>query len=244
VRPSLKEYKTQDPNIIKDLFASIAKNYDKTNSAMSLFLHKFWNRQLIKHAFKDKSPGPYLDLCCGTGAIGLSYLTKQTAKRHVVLTDFCPQMLQEGEKKAKLLQLGSTHEISFVEADAQSLPFEDASFDFITMAYGLRNIKNPPLALKECLRVLKPAGRLAILELTRPPNFFFKALHSIYLKYLLPIIGRLFTRNQEAYEYLSESIQQFISPKSLKHLLLEIGFKKAKSIPLSFGATHIILAEK
>jgi demethylmenaquinone methyltransferase / 2-methoxy-6-polyprenyl-1,4-benzoquinol methylase len=244
MRPSLKEYKTQDSNLIKSLFASIAKNYDKTNSAMSLFLHKFWNLQLVRNTFKDKRPGNYLDLCSGTGDIALAYLKKEGEKRTVVMADFCPQMLEEAKKKSKALEFDKKHNISYFEADAQRLPFEDASFDFITIAYGLRNIENPPLALKECLRVLKPAGRLSILELTRPPNPLFRVMHSAYLKYILPIIGRVFTRNQDAYEYLSESIQHFISPKSLKHLLLEIGFKKSKSLALTLGISHIITAEK
>ncbi|MCH1430770.1 MAG: bifunctional demethylmenaquinone methyltransferase/2-methoxy-6-polyprenyl-1,4-benzoquinol methylase UbiE [Chlamydiales bacterium] len=244
MKPLLKEYKTQDPQVIKSLFASIAHSYDRTNSIMSGFLHKWWNRRLIDSSFADKREGPYLDLCSGTGAIALAYLEKQSQKKEVTLADFCPQMLDEAKKKAIHAGLDSKHQLRFVEADAQELPFEDNSFDCITMAYGLRNIKDPARALSECFRVLKPSGRLAILELTRPRNFLFKKIHASYLHHILPIMGRLFSQNQEAYEYLSESIQQFVSPTQLKHLLLEIGFKKSKSQSLTFGTAHIIFADK
>lgn len=240
----LKEYKKQDPEGIKALFGSIAPQYDKTNAAMSLFLHKFWNSQLIKLCFADKSPGPYLDLCCGTGAIALAYLSKQKQAREVSLVDFCPQMLKTAKDRSLKAKFPVSHTLDFIEADAQALPFDNAQFDFITMAYGIRNIESPLKALEETYRVLKPAGRLAILELTRPQNPVFKKAHQLYLLHVLPIIGKLFTSNQQAYEYLSQSIHQFISPQAIKHLLLEIGFKKTKSIPLTFGVANIILAEK
>ena len=115
---------------------------------------------------------------------------------------------------------------------------------FRSMAYGIRNIQSPLKALEEVYRVLKPGGRIGILELTRPQNPILKKGHYLYLSYVLPLIGKMFASNKQAYEYLSESIHQFISPTAVKHLLLEIGFKKAKNIPLTGGIANLIIAQK
>lgn len=240
----IREYTKKDPESICQMFSDIAARYDCINTILSFSLHKIWNRKLIKYTLHQARIHQYLDLCCGTGEIALEYLKYVELPCSAYLLDFCPDMLEIAQKKASKWSLDKSHNIYYIQENAENIPLCEQSVDAITIAYGLRNIKNPQNCAKEMLRVLKPGGCLGILELTRPKNPGIAFFHALYLRYLLPFLGKLFAHNASAYQYLSKSIEAFISPSKLKYMLLETGFRKTRTISLSGGIATIIIAEK
>lgn len=236
-------YDKNNPESIKSLFGSIAKQYDRTNAIISFNMHRFWNFCLVKSVLSGKEPKRYLDLCCGTGEIALPFLNKQKTSWETHLLDFCPEMLEVAKLRAEKLKVNH-HNISYHQADAQEIPLKDASIDRITMAYGIRNIPNPDKCFKDIYRVLDKGGQVAILELTKPKNSVLRVAHSFYLTACLPIIGKLATSNKEAYQYLCDSVKSFTEPELLEYKLKNIGFKKTTIIPLIGGIATIIRAEK
>lgn len=238
----MSSYNKNNPESIKNMFGSIAKQYDRTNAIMSFQLHRYWNSQLITKTLYSKQPQSYLDLCCGTGEISLNYLKKTKNNCEAYLLDFCPEMLYHAKLRAEKLTL--PHAISYLQADAQAIPLADATMDCATMAYGIRNIPNPYLSFQEIYRVLKPEGRVGVLELTQPSHAVLRKGHAFYLEKILPLIGRMVTSNQQAYEYLCNSIKSFVKPEDLEKMLLNIGFKNTQVSPLMGGIATIITAEK
>lgn len=236
-------YNKNDPNSIQKMFGSIATQYDRTNAILSLQMHKYWNRQLIRTTLEKKAPHTYLDLCCGTGEISLGYLKNCSSPCHAYLLDFCPEMLSCARKRAITLNT-SQHKITYVQADAQDIPLSKETIDCITMAYGIRNIPQPNKCFIEIYRLLKNGGKVGILELTQPANPILKAGHRLYLNTVIPLMGKLITSNRDAYQYLCNSIQSFVQPKELKEMLAGIGFKNIIVKPLMGGIATIIVAEK
>lgn len=237
-------YNKNQPSSIKAMFNSIANRYDFTNAVLSFYLHKLWNRQLTKragHPFRARHT--LLDLCSGTGDIAFHYLKKRAHPCRAYLIDFSGEMLGEAKKKAEKLPL-DRHDIIYIEADVQKLPLPDDYAECATMAYGIRNVKNPAQCFQELFRVLKPGGRFGILELTRPENRLLNAGHQLYLRTFLPLFGRWLTKNEGAYQYLRQSIHTFIAPKELEKLLKATGFSRTEVIKLSGGIATIIMAYK
>ncbi len=236
-------YSKQRPSTIQKLFNAIAPTYDRTNAILSFQLHRLWNRQLIKRTFNPDDPGAFLDLCCGTGAIGLGHLSQTTTPTKAYLLDFSEGMLSIAKQRASALKL-ERHDIAYIQADAQQIPLPDASVKYATIAYGIRNVQSPKACIEEAFRVLSPGGTFAILELTQPSNPLLRFLHQIHLKYLLPLLGKLSTHNKEAYQYLSSSIKSFTPPKELQLLLYGAGFKQIKITSLCGGIATILLGTK
>lgn len=236
-------YNKNDPKTIQTMFNSIADSYDLTNGILSFQLHRLWNRKLIKTLFKDTSPQTILDLCCGTGEIGFGYLKKCQHPQKAYLVDFCSMMLQCAEKKAKKKKLES-HQIQYIQSDVQELPLQDNSIDKALMAYGIRNVKDPEKCFGEVFRVLRAGGEYGILELTEPTSSVLRFGHRIYLKTILPIVGKLATSNKDAYQYLCNSIHAFTKPDHLKTLLEKAGFCQTKVIPLTGGIATLIITKK
>lgn len=189
-------------------------------------------------------PSVLADLCCGTGAISLPWLKSNKSPHQVFLVDFCAEMLECAKEKAKNLQLEQRHTLNFLNADVQAMPLHASSIDYATMAYGIRNVKSPLECFREVYRILKKGGSFGILELTEPQNFLLRQGHRLYLKTALPVLGKLFAKNQEAYHYLSQSIQAFVKPQELKLLLEQAGFTSIQVRPLSFGVATLIIAHK
>lgn len=237
-------YNKNEPESIQAMFATIASQYDFANSVLSLQMHKRWNAALIKAVMKNHIPTSFLDLCCGTGEIAFTYLTQTKNSCPTYMVDFCKEMLQCAQKKASTLELDKKHSITYIQADVQTLPLGDQIASCATMAYGIRNVKNPSESIAEVFRVLKPGGRFGILELTRPTNPLLRLGHSIYLRACLPILGKLIASNKEAYQYLCKSISGFIEPAELEKLLLQQGFAKVERKPLLGGVATILLATK
>ncbi len=236
-------YNKQDPETIQTLFGNIASQYDRTNSVLSFKLHKYWNNELVKAISEEESPRTLLDLCCGTGEIALTYLKKTPVRCQAYLLDFCEEMLQCAKAKAED-QLLHHHTLTYLRADAQNIPLAKESVKACTIAYGIRNVKEPKKCIEEVFRVLEPGGRFAILELTQPKNNLLRFGHSCYLRFVLPQIGRLLTRNKEAYQYLCQSIQNFVDPQVLEEQLKEAGFVETYRKPLNGGIATIIFGRK
>jgi demethylmenaquinone methyltransferase / 2-methoxy-6-polyprenyl-1,4-benzoquinol methylase len=243
----MPQYDKHKPETIQTMFGSIAKNYDRTNAILSFQLHRLWNPKLMQ-ATIQKNPltksSVLADLCCGTGAISLPWLKSQKTSHQAFLVDFCAEMLACAEEKAKNLNLDQAHSLNYINADVQSLPLQTGSVDFATMAYGIRNVKSPAKCFQEVYRILKNNGSFGILELTEPENFFLRQGHRLYLKTGLPLLGKLFAKNYEAYKYLSQSIQAFVKPEELKLLLEQTGFSSIQIRPLSFGIATLVIAQK
>lgn len=240
----MSPYHKDDPTTICALFGNIAERYDSTNAVLSLGLHWHWNRRLVKEAMPRPLDGPFLDLCCGTGEIAWTYLRNIDKRQECYLIDFCPAMLEKAERRGRALALTERHSLTFKEGDAQAIPLSTASIAAATVAYGIRNVQSPTLCLKELWRVLTPGGSLAILELTRPKQRLLKWGHAQYLRYILPVLGRLCTSDFAAYSYLSGSIDSFVEPAVLLAAMEEIGFIETRALPLCGGIAHLLLAKR
>lgn len=239
----MTEYNKNVPDTIRVMFDSIAGQYDRTNALLSFNLHKRWNKSLIDKVIVPSSPKVYLDLCCGTGAISLPYLEKAVAPTTAYLLDFSPQMLNLARARAESLSL-EKHTINYLQADAQEIPLEAESVDCITIAYGIRNVKDSIKCFKEVERVLRPGGAFGILELTEPSNALLKCGHSFYLRNILPLIGKAVTSNEDAYRYLCNSIRNFISPETMVKMLSQTAFQQVYHIPLMGGVATLFAATK
>lgn len=206
------------------------------NALLSLGMHQKWNRRLA-HAVKGSHH--LLDLCAGTGEIAFHFL-QENQQSLATLLDFCPEMLQVAQEK------GAHYNPRFViqEGDAQKLPFDDAAFDAATIAYGIRNVKEPMRCFQEVYRILQVGGCFAILELTRPSSLFLRYGHALYLKTMLPILGAAIAKNKGAYAYLGKSIQHFLSPEDLMGSLGKVGFSNIKKTPLLGGISTLITCVK
>lgn len=240
---SVSKYSKQNPETIQKMFASIAANYDRGNAFLSFNLHRYWNRKLVEKVMESPFSGSLLDLCAGTGDIAAAFY-KAAAKKmrpvQVTLLDFCQELLDIAKQKLNFL----SPDPFFIYGDAQKLPFEANSFGCATVAYGIRNVAKPKLCIEEVFRVLQPGGTFGILELTRPSNPLIRPFHTLYLKAVVPIIGRLITTDKEAYNYLPESIFRFISPLLLQEYLKNAGFESISSTSLTLGTATIITARK
>lgn len=247
----MTDYNKNKPETIQHMFGTIAKRYDRANSVLSMQMHKLWNAELVKQILQhqesvkcqDNSQDVLLDLCCGTGDIAFGLLKRSKKPQQAILVDFCPEMLECAKDKTRLLKLND-HKLEFIQADVQKLPLKENSVNSATIAYGIRNVKDPILCFIEAYRVLKPGGIFGILELTKPSNGIIRFGHSIYLRTMLPLLGKLVTSNQEAYKYLCNSIHTFIPPDHLEHLLKQAGFVNTRQIPLALGTATILLGQK
>ena len=225
---------------VRQMFAGIAAKYDLLNHLLSLNIDKRWRRKLAG-SLRDILGQPdsvVLDVACGTGDLSLEL--NRNSRGRVVGTDFCRPMLTIAKNKSE----GSEPRIPYVEGDALSLPFADHHFDAVTIAFGLRNLANVPAGLVELRRVLKPNGRLAILEFSTPVVPGFGGLFNAYFSHLLPRIGGAISGSRGAYEYLPDSVSRFPDQERLVSLVRETGFSDIKYRNLSGGIAALHLATK
>ena len=229
-------YQQSAPETIKAMFASIAPHYDQANFTFSFGLHHYWNRQLIHSLEPSKT---LLDLCAGTGEIAFGYLKKH-AQSEAILLDFCPEMLAIAQTKGAPFR----ERFEIIQGDAQAIPLPASSIDKVSIAYGIRNVKDPAACFKEVYRVLKPGGTFSILELTRPTALLPKWGHRCYTRYIVPFLGKLTAKNKEAYQYLASSVEMFSTPQELKDNLRQAGFQNIHSKAMSFGAATLLTAAR
>jgi demethylmenaquinone methyltransferase / 2-methoxy-6-polyprenyl-1,4-benzoquinol methylase len=224
---------------VRAMFAEIAPTYDRLNHLLSLNIDKRWRRFAVRQLEEVVArPGAVaLDLCCGTAD-----LTLELARRaHVVGCDFCHPMLAIGVGKVESEQPSRA---ALVEGDALRLPFADASFDAVTVAFGLRNLESVEGGLAEMLRVLKPGGRAAVLECSRPVVPLVREAYEFYFHRVLPRVGALVSGSRGAYSYLPASVRNFPDQKRLAGLMNEAGFINVKYHNLSAGVAALHLGDK
>lgn len=207
--------------MVADVFHSVASRYDMMNDLMSAGIHRIWKRFTIELSGVRKG-NSVLDIAGGTGDLAAKFADIVGSQGRVVLADINESMLQVG--RDKLLDTGCQGNIEFVQADAQALPFPEGSFDCITIAFGLRNVTDKDKALRSMLHVLKPGGRLLVLEFSKPRNDLLSKAYDTYSFKVLPLMGRLVANDSDSYQYLAESIRMHPDQDTLKEMMEDAGF--------------------
>ncbi|MFQ5644796.1 MAG: bifunctional demethylmenaquinone methyltransferase/2-methoxy-6-polyprenyl-1,4-benzoquinol methylase UbiE [Thiogranum sp.] len=213
------------------VFDSVAENYDLMNDVMSFGIHRLWKRFAIEQSGARRGQ-KILDLAGGTGDLAERLSRLVGADGEVVVGDINRAMLDVG--RARLLDRGICSNVQYVQANAENLPFPDNSFDCVTIAFGLRNVTDKSRALESMYRVLKPGGRLLILEFSRPAPGV-KPIYDLYSFRILPLMGRLIARDEDSYRYLAESIRMHPGQEELKTLMEQAGFEDCDYFNLSGG---------
>lgn len=217
---------------VADVFDSVAAKYDIMNDLMSAGVHRIWKRFTIELSGVRKGH-KVLDIAGGTGDLALKFCKLVGDEGKVILADINASMLAVG--RDRLTDKGTLDNIDFVQADAQHLPFVDNSFDCITIAFGLRNVTDKDMALASMLRVLKPGGRLLVLEFSKPRNPLLSKLYDTYSFQVLPRMGKLITNDADSYQYLAESIRMHPDQETLKSMMSSAGFEHCSYHDLSGG---------
>lgn len=236
-------YKDSDLNKkkqVEQMFDTISKEYDGLNRVISFGTDIKWRKKVIKKVC-DTQPKSVLDIATGTGDLAIEF-AKQLPEAKVTGLDLSEGMLKVAREKVEGTALAD--KINFIKGDSERLPFSDNSFDAITVSFGIRNFENLEKGLSEIHRVLRPNGIFVILETSVPTKFPFKQGYTIHSKYLLPLIGRLFSKDKSAYKYLSESAASFPFGERLNNILKEIGFIDVEHKPQTMGAATIYSAKK
>ncbi len=218
-------YQTVDKNEkqkkVADVFHSVAAKYDLMNDVMSMGIHRLWKRFTIEMSGVRKGQS-VLDLAGGTGDLAAKFADKVGTEGRVVLADINESMLNVG--RDKLIDKGYGGRIEFAQVNAESLPFEENSFDIITIGFGLRNVTDKDKALKSMFRALKPGGRLLVLEFSKPENEMLSKVYDTYSFSLLPTMGKLLVNDSDSYRYLAESIRMHPDQETLKKMMETAGF--------------------
>ena len=225
---------------VTSMFDKIAPYYDNLNRVLSLGIDLIWRRKAIQ-LLKHSSPQSILDIATGTGDLAIEAAIKIKPKTIIGL-DISPNMLKIGEEK--IAKKGLQGIITMEVGDSENLRFANNTFDAVMAAFGVRNFENLEKGLTEMFRVLKPGGTLMVLEFSKPRYFPLKQLFNIYFKNVLPVIGRLRSKDQKAYKYLYESVQVFPDYDNFKAILQNLGFTQASYKVLSGGICCIYLARK
>ena len=233
-------YKTvaadEKEQLVASVFHSVAARYDLMNDLMSFGIHRLWKRFAIDCS--GIRPGhKVLDLAGGTGDLTARFSRITGEKGEVVLADINDSMLKVG--RDKLRNLGLVDNIRYVQANAEALPFPDNYFDLITIGFGLRNVTHKEQALASMFRVLKPGGRLLVLEFSKPTNAVMSKLYDLYSFHLLPRMGKLVAGDAESYQYLAESIRMHPDQETLKGMMEQVGFDDVSYFNLTQGVVAV-----
>jgi demethylmenaquinone methyltransferase/2-methoxy-6-polyprenyl-1,4-benzoquinol methylase len=218
--------------LVGQVFSSVASRYDVMNDVMSFGIHRLWKRFTIGQA-GVRTGQKVLDLAGGTGDLAAQFVTQVGATGLVTVADINAAMLDVG--RARFADRGLAGNVEFVQANAESLPFPDNYFDCITIAFGLRNVTHIDAALASMFRVLKPGGRLLVLEFSKPVLPGLNAVYDAYSFHLLPKLGKLIANDEESYRYLVESIRKHPDQETLKEMMEKAGFERAHYFNLSGG---------
>ena len=224
---------------VTKMFDTISKDYDGLNRVISFGIDIKWRKKVV-NIVKEIQPESILDIATGTGDLAIN-LAETNADRIVGL-DISSGMLEIGKEKIKRKNLDS--KIEMVLGDSENLPFENNTFDAITVAFGVRNFETLENGLKEILRVLKPGGTFVILETSMPTKTPYRQGYNFYTKNILPLIGKTFSKDRSAYKYLCESASVFPYGEALNNILRNIGFINVKDLPQTFGVATIYTASK
>ncbi len=222
--------------MVAEVFHSVAARYDLMNDLMSAGIHRVWKRFTIELS-GVRSGHAVLDIAGGTGDLAARFADIVGPGGRVVLADINDSMLKVG--RDKLLDHGRMDNLEFVQADAQSLPFPDDSFDCVTIAFGLRNVTDKDAALRSMLRVLKPGGRLLVLEFSKPANPLLSKAYDAYSFRVLPLMGRLVANDADSYQYLAESIRMHPDQETLKDMMEDAGFTRCEYHNMTGGVVAL-----
>ena len=224
---------------VAGMFDRIAGRYDLLNHVLSLGIDKAWRKKAIT-SLAPIHPKVILDVATGTGDFAIASMKLNPSR--IIGVDISEGMLEVGRKKMTDKKLNSTIKLSY--GDSENLPFDEATFDAITCAYGVRNFENLEKGLTDMNRVLRTGGRIAILEFSHPQKFPIKQGYKFYFKHILPTVGKLISKDATAYTYLPESVAAFPEGHEFVEILNRCGFKNAIATPLTFGITTLYTAEK
>ena len=224
------------------MFGEIAGRYDFLNHLLSLNIDRYWRSRTVR-AVPPEDEGPILDLCTGTGDLALAYYRASRGRTRIVGADFCHPMLVRGRAKGE--SAGCNGQVTFVEADAQKLPFPDNYFSIVCVAFGLRNVTDTDRGLEEMARVCRPGGRVAVLEFSLPMWKPARAAYLWYFRRVLPRIGQALARNRhDAYSYLPASVGEFPCGEALAQRMRQAGLTEVVFHPLTFGVATLYLGTK
>ncbi len=223
-------------NRVAEVFHSVASKYDLMNDFMSLGMHRLWKRFAISLCGVREGQ-TVLDLAGGTGDLAREFAKSVGKNGSVVLADINEKMLAEG--RARLLDAGIVGNITFVQADAEHLPFPDHYFDCITIAFGLRNVTDKAAALRSMFRVLKPGGKCLVLEFSKPVSPFLNKMYDTYSFNVIPRLGEWVCNDRESYQYLVESIRMHPDQETLKKMMQDAGFEDVEYHNLSGGIVAV-----
>lgn len=225
---------------IRRLFNSIASDYDRLNHILSLNIDKGWRRMAVKEIADKDSPVKVLDVACGTGDFTIEIARKVAVGSEVIGVDISEGMMEIG--KEKILKAGVAAEMSV--ADCEALPYDQNTFDRIAVGFGVRNFEHLDLGLREMCRVLKPDGKLVILELSLPSNRLVRGCYMLYFQKILPMVGGFLSGDRGAYEYLRTSVLRFPAPDKFIEMLKSAGFEQVEHRPLTFGICRMYICHK
>ena len=216
---------------VQGVFGSVASKYDVMNDAMSFGIHRIWKEAMMDWLAPRKGQR-LLDVAGGTGDISFKFIAR-AGEAEAVVCDITEPMLVEGRKRAEAEKLASS--LDWVVGDAMALPFPDNSFDVYTISFGIRNVTRPQEALNEAFRVLKPGGRLMVLEFSQIPNELMQKVYDLYSFNVIPKMGKLIANDSESYQYLAESIRMHPDQETMRDMMEDAGFEQAQYYNLTGG---------
>ena len=220
---------------VKGVFSSVATKYDVMNDVMSAGVHRIWKDAMMDW-LAPRAGQKLLDVAGGTGDIAFRFL-KRAGSGHATVLDLTESMLVEGRKRAEAEQMADS--LDWVVGDAMALPFPDNSFDVYTISFGIRNVTRPQEALNEAYRVLRPGGRLMLLEFSQLPNDALQKAYDLYSFNVIPRMGKLIANDSESYQYLVESIRNFPDQETFLNMVRQAGFENAKYRNLTMGVAAL-----
>ncbi|EAP86808.1 MULTISPECIES: bifunctional demethylmenaquinone methyltransferase/2-methoxy-6-polyprenyl-1,4-benzoquinol methylase UbiE [Croceibacter] len=224
---------------VEQMFDNISSDYDGLNRVISFGIDVKWRKKVID-IVASTNPKSVLDIATGTGDLAIQM--ERTGASEIIGVDISEGMLSIGHKK--VAQANLTDKVILQKADSEALPFEDNKFDAITVSFGVRNFEDLEKGLSEILRVLKPSGTFVVLETSVPTRFPFKQGYNLYSKFILPTIGKMFSKDRVAYKYLSESASKFPHGEAFNNILRKVGFINVKNLPQTLGSATIYTASK
>ena len=234
-----KDKDTSKKEQIAAMFNSISGKYDFLNHFLSLGIDILWRKRAVR-LLKNHQPKLILDIATGTGDFAIEALSLNPEK--IIGVDISEGMLSIGREK--LIKKNLTDKIELLSGDSEVLPFEDNFFDAVIVSFGVRNFENLEKGLSDMLRVLKPGGKVVILEFSKPKSFPFKQIYQFYFQWILPKIGKLISKNHAAYTYLPDSVEAFPDGDDFLNILDKIGFQKNQCTPLTLGISSIYSGSK
>lgn len=236
----MNSLRASEPETIRKMFSAISSRYDLANSVLSLGIHHAWRRKLVRWSGAEATQ-KVLDCASGTGDLAFEFEKAVGTRGEVIATDFCEDMLEFGKKKAK----ARSSQVSFQVADVMKLPFKSENFDFVSIAFGIRNVADAAQGLRELARVTKLGGYVMVLEFGQPTLPVWGRAYQLYSRKILPKVGGLLTGKKEAYDYLQSSSERFPSGKGFLELARSTGkFTHVSAKPLLGGVAYIYKLQK